>query len=112
MRVLKFGKNVIGGDLTVAEKKALNIEIRKAAEEHDRRFALEVEATLLWVIRQKLGYGEKGLKSIHDEYFTRIKELIDRYELEEEDDIWLCTQMLKAEGIDIEAWQREDALKQ
>lgn len=112
MRVLKFGKNVIGGDLTVAEKKALNIEIRKAAKEHDRKFALEVEATLLWIIRQKLGYKENGLKSIHDEYFTRIKALLERYELEEEDDIWLCTKLLKAEGIDIEAWQKEDELKQ
>lgn len=112
MNVLKFGKNVIGAKLTAAEKKALDIEIRKAAAVHDEKFAREVEATLLWIIRQKLGYGEKGLKTIHDEYFTRIKALIERYELEEEDDIWLCTKMLKAEGIDIEAWYKEDELKQ
>lgn len=112
MNVLKFGKTIYGAKLTAAERKALQIEIRKEAAEHDRKFAREVEATFLWIIRQKLGYGEKGLKTIHDEYFTRIKALIDHYELEEEDDIWLCTRLLKAEGIDIEQWEKEDEAKE
>lgn len=30
-----------------------------------------------------------------------------RYEMEDQDDIWLCTQMLKRIGVDIEAWHKE-----
>ena len=29
------------------------------------------------------------------------------YEMEDQDDIWLCTQMLKRIGVDVEAWHKE-----
>ena len=39
--------------------------------------------------------------------YDRIKELVSRYEMEDQDDIWLCTQMLKRIGVDVEAWHKE-----
>ena len=42
-----------------------------------------------------------------DAFHDRIKELVNRYEMEDQDDIWLCTQMLKRIGVDVEAWHKE-----
>lgn len=39
--------------------------------------------------------------------YSELKELVSRYEMEDQDDIWLCTQMLKRIGVDIEAWHKE-----
>lgn len=48
-----------------------------------------------------------GLRAYYDAFHDRIKELVSRYEMEDQDDIWLCTQMLKRIGVDIEAWHKE-----
>lgn len=47
------------------------------------------------------------LRTYYDAFHDRIKELVSRYEMEDQDDIWLCTQMLKRIGVDIEAWHKE-----
>lgn len=49
----------------------------------------------------------KRLRAYYDAFHDRIKELVSRYEMEYQDDIWLCTQMLKRIGVDIEAWHKE-----
>ena len=107
MRVLKFDGKVYGGELTSAEKKALGIEIRKEAAEHDRKFAMELEATVLWELQTRFGFDLKQLKEFHDHYGPDIEALIQHYELEKEDDIWLCTKMLKNSGVDLEQWEKE-----
>lgn len=108
MLVLKSHGTIFGAKLTAAEKKALGIEIRKEASEQERKFAMELEAMVIWHIRQKLGWGPKRLREFYDSFNRDVDALLGRYELEDEDDIWLCTQMLKAEGIDIEQWQKEN----
>ena len=50
-----------------------------------------------------LGSGLSGSEPIT----IPSKELVSRYEMEDQDDIWLCTQMLKRIGVDIEAWHKE-----
>lgn len=49
----------------------------------------------------------RRLRTYYDAFHDRIKELVSRYEMEDQDDIWLCTQMLKRIGVDVEAWHKE-----
>lgn len=80
MQVKKAGGKVYGAVLTAAEKKAMDLEIQRELAEYDRK---------------------------HIAFHDRIKELVSRYEMEDQDDIWLCTQMLKRIGVDVEAWHKE-----
>lgn len=63
--------------------------------------------TILWVLHEQFGFGAQRLRTYYDAFHDRIKELVSRYEMEDQDDIWLCTQMLKRIGVDIEAWHKE-----
>ena len=48
MRVKKSGGKIFGADLTVAERKALNMEIKRQMAEYDRKHKNELEAMVLW----------------------------------------------------------------
>ena len=89
MQVKKAGGKVYGAVLTAAEKKAMDLEIQRELAEYDRKHIAEIDATY------------------YDAFHDRIKELVSRYEMEDQDDIWLCTQMLKRIGVDVEAWHKE-----
>ena len=59
------------------------------------------------LVHEQFGFGAQRLRTYYDAFHDRIKELVSRYEMEDQDDIWLCTQMLKRIGVDIEAWHKE-----
>lgn len=109
MYLKKAGGRVYGAVLTAAEKKAMDMEIQRELAEYDRKHLAEIDATILWVLHEQFGFGAKRLRTFYDAYRARINELIGRYELENGDDIWLCTQMLKKVGVNIEDWHKEDA---
>lgn len=88
MQVKKAGGKVYGAVLTAAEKKAMDLEIQR-------------------VLHEQFGFGAQRLRTYYDAFHDRIKELVSRYEMEDQDDIWLCTQMLKRIGVDVEAWHKE-----
>lgn len=92
---------------TPQSKKALDKEIKKELAEYDRKNMYEVDAMVLWVLYEKFGFSKKKLKLFFDSFNTEIKDLIDRYQLDYEDDAWLCTRKLKDAGIDIEQWEKE-----
>lgn len=107
MHVKKIGGKVYGATLTAAEQKAMNIEILKQLAEYDRRHETEIDAMILWHLHEQFGFGPERLKRFYDSFGMSVKELIKRYELEDDDQIWLCTHMLKEYGVDIEKWQNE-----
>ena len=110
MIVKQVGKIILGADLTPKEQQALDIEIKKAAADMARRHADEVDAMVLWWLREKLGFGYERIKSFHHDFATEYFALCDRYEMETEDDrIWLCSHKLKQydSRIDIRAWNDE-----
>lgn len=110
MLVKKAGKVVIGAKLTSDEQRALDIEIKKAAAEMGRKHADEIDAILLWYLREKLGFGYERLKAFHHDFASEFFALCDRYEMEEEDErIWLCSKKLKDYDprIDIHVWNEE-----
>lgn len=107
MHVKKLNGKVYGADLTAAEKKALAIELKKQLADWDEKHYNELDATVLWVLHEQFGFGETRLKRFHDNFVPAIKELVKRYEMDDNDDIWLCTYKLKQYGIDISKWNEE-----
>ena len=62
---------------------------------------------VLWVLHEQLGWGETRLRRFYDNFAGELDALVKRYEMDEEDKVWLCTQKLKDYGIDIEQWDKE-----
>lgn len=107
MIVKKSCGNIFGADLTAAERKAMEIEIRKQVAEFDRNNLREIDAIILWELHIQLGLGPERMKRFYKGFHKSIRELLERYELDDNDQVWLCTQMLKDYGIDLEEWMKE-----
>lgn len=107
MRIKKAGNTIYGAELTAAEKKAMNIEICKQLAKHTLKYQVEIESIFLREMRRKYGHGAVRLKRDFDDFSNDLDDLIARYELGEEDKLWLVQQQLKAEGFDVEQWHRE-----
>lgn len=107
MTVLKrFGK-VYGAQLTKDEQKAMNIEIQKELAEFTRKHENEVDALFLWWLHDKRGYGHKRLREAYEDFSKAMDDLRERYLVEEGDEVWFCTTLLRNYGIDIEKWNEE-----
>lgn len=104
MRVKKAGGKVYGADFTAAERKAMNLEIQRQLAEYDRKHANEIDAIILWQLHVQFGFGAKRLRRFYDRFKAEYFDLVDRYEMDESDNIWLNTYKLKEIGVDIEAW--------
>ena len=107
MRIKKSGKYIIGAELTAAEKRAMNIEISRQLAEFTRKYQVEIESIFLREMRYKHGHGATRLRRDFDDFANDLDDLIKRYELGEEDKLWLAQQQLKSEGFDVEQWHRE-----
>ena len=107
MLVKKAGGKIYGASLTAAEKKAMDIEIQKQLVEYDRKHAAEIDAMILWVLHSEFGFGQERLRRFYNCFSASIDSLIKRYEMEDSDQIWLCTHMLKDYGIDIDKWHKD-----
>lgn len=107
MRVKKAGGKVYGAVLTNSEKKAMDMEIKRQLAEMDKKNMEEVDAVVLYVLMTEFGFGEKRLRRFHDTFSEQITALVNRYQMDSDDDVWLCTEMLKRHGIDIAQWNKE-----
>ena len=104
MRVKKYKGSVFGAVLNAAEKKAMNMEIQRQLVEYERKHTIELEAIVLWVLHEQLGFGEKRLRRFHDSFTPEVEALLKRSEMDDSDEAWLCTRKLKDIGVDIEKW--------
>ena len=107
MEILKSGKHIFGARLSAAERKALDLEIQKSLAEFNRKHELEIEALVIRQIKHRLDIDDVQLREFFDSFADDLLELNRHYELGEEDQAWLCIEMLKREGIDLEQWHRE-----
>lgn len=107
----KSGKTIFGVDLTAAETKAIDREIEKRLAAHTRKHNIEFAAMVLYELRDQLDFGEKRLRRFYDNFDTRLDELMDAYEMGEEDLYWLCTKKLMDAGIDVAKWHDENEAK-
>lgn len=93
--------------LTSAERKALDKEIEKQLAEWDIKHMTELSALILYVLHSTFGFGKKRLKDFYFQFADEIFELTQRYDLDDSDDVWLCTKKLKEYGIDLPEWEKE-----
>lgn len=107
MRVKKSGKKIFGAYLTADEKKAMDIEIKRQLAEFDKKHEMEIDALILWTLHEEFGFGEKRLKQFFDVFGKAIDELVKRYEFDDSDKIWICTEKLKDYGVDLDVWAKE-----
>jgi hypothetical protein len=104
MTVKRSGGRIFGANLTAAEKTAMNLEINRQIAEHNRNNTLEIDAMVLWCLHEKFGFGKERLKKFYDSFSGCMDSLSQRYEMDESEQVYLCTKLLKDYGIDIEKW--------
>ncbi len=107
MQIKKSGGRIFGANLTAAEKKAMDMEIKRQIAQYDRAHLYEADALILWILHEEFGFGEKRLRRFYDRFNPAVDELAKRYECEDDRLTRLCTYKRKQCGIDIEAWHRE-----
>lgn len=103
----KSGKHVYGANFTSSERRAMNLEIQRQLAEYDKLHSKEMDAMILWQLHVTFGFGPERLKRFYLEFGKSIEALLKRYELDDSDQIWLCTRMLKDYGIDLDEWSKE-----
>lgn len=96
--------HIFGVQFSAKEQKAIDAEILRQCVEFDRKNANEIDAIILWLLHEKLGFGKKRLKAFYDCFSMETDALLNRYEMGDEDKAWLCTYKLKQYGIDISKW--------
>lgn len=107
MRVKQYKGQVFGAELTAKEKKALNLEINRQILEADTRYANDIDAMVLYVLHQHLGFGQKRLREFWEAFKAEHDKLRDYYEMPDAN-AWLARQKLKEIGVDVEAWNAEE----
>ena len=106
MQIKKSGGKVFGAVLTAAEKKAMELEINRQIAEADKRYIDDIDAMVLYTLRVYLGFGPKRLRKFWDALSAEHDRLIQHYQMPD-DYTWLCKEMLKRIGVDVEAWNKE-----
>ena len=99
---------IFGAELTAAERKALDMEIKRQLAEYDTKHKNELQALILWQLHEQLGFGAVRLRRFYDNFDREMDALINRYELDESDNVWICTEKLKEIGVDIERMGRKN----
>ena len=103
----KIGSRIYGTEFNTKEQDAINREIFKQLAEYDRTHVKEIDALVLWELREMTGFGYKRLKEFYMRFGNAINSLLDRYELKHDDSVWLAQYKLKEIGIDLDEWEEE-----
>jgi hypothetical protein len=102
MDFIKSWGQIIRVKLNKKEQKAfdemLSEQIRQASAEHEK----EEMAIDAWVLHQRLGWVENGIRNFMRDYYPILRELNTHYELGVSDTPWLCSKKLKDSGIDFD----------
>lgn len=103
MHIKKSGNKIFGAHLSAAERKALNIEIKKSVAEYVAKDDNEIEALILLYMHTKYDLSVDELTEFHYDFISSLREFRARYEMTESDEeLWLATSKLKEIGLDLE----------
>lgn len=105
MEVIKSAGHIIGGRMTVAEKKALDIEAQKAMAEYMKSVEVDVDSLVLWHLMSRYGWTVEQLRDFYDTFHPEYNKLADHYDMCMADQSFLATRLLKESGVDILAWK-------
>lgn len=109
MTVKMIGGKVYGANLTAKEREAINIEINKEIRLRSEQYANDVDAAILYQLREQLGFGKKRLRKFYDGWKATHNNLLEHYEMDKDDSTWLFMKKLKDIGADVEEWNKESA---
>ena len=101
MKLKKSGGKVFGADLTSAEKKAMEMEIRRQLVDYNRQNMNEIDALILWHLHIEYGFGKKRLLRFYESFNKRVEEMMNYYMMDSSKAPWMYTEKLKEYGIDI-----------
>lgn len=87
--------------------KARDEEIDRQIVERDRKFAMENDAMVLWMIHITHKHGKKRLRRFFDTCFEEHERLRENFQFSNDEMGWLYSRLLKDIGVDIEAWYAE-----
>lgn len=104
----KSAGHIYGVSFSKKEQAAIDREISRQCAEFDRKNADEIDALILWLLHEHFGFGMKRLRRFYDLFRVEFDALCERYEMDKEDALWLCTYKLKQYGLDIEDWNKEE----
>lgn len=107
MTFKRCGKNIFGVDLNAKEEEALTKLICQTIAEESRKHEIDEIATTLYFVKKHFNLGPVRLKRFYDDWFPSYRELTEHYDSKITDSPWLCNEMLKREGIDVQAWYDE-----
>lgn len=103
----KAAGSIFGVQLSKAEQRALDAEIKKQIVEHDKQYDIDRESSILWMLHTEFGFGPKKLKRAWELMYSSGASLRKHYEMSPDDDGWLCRKMLKETGCDVEQWYKD-----
>ena len=89
---------------TSRERKALQDEVNRQTAQNVRQLSRDLQALVLWSLREQLGFGKKRLLRFQKNFLPLIEELQNFYEASDADETnFVCRYKLKHElGIDVE----------
>lgn len=99
---------IFGVQFTKAEEKALDAAIYAQILENDRKFDIDRDSAILWMLHEEFGFGKIKLYRAWKRMYDSSLKLREYYEMGPEDDGWLCRRKLKEIGCDVEAWYRDE----
>lgn len=81
---------------------------KEAIAEMNRENEAELDAMVLYILHEEFGFGEKRLRRFYERFAEGLRELGERYAMNEyEERLWLCQRQLREAGIDISKWGKE-----
>lgn len=107
MNFKKSSGKIFGVVFNKAEQRALDQAINEQIVENDRRFDMDRESSILWMLHIRFGFGPKRLKEAWNLFYSETVKLREYYQMEQEDEGWLAREKLKGIGCDIEQWYME-----
>lgn len=94
---------------TNAEKKAMRREINQQIIQADAKYKRDLVALVLWAlhVHPDTQYGKKRLKNFYMTFDKIHQDMLDYYEMCDDEAAWLCQYNLKEIGVDIDEWEKE-----
>lgn len=94
--------------VTPAQFNAIKSEINRQILEADKKYSVDFASAVLWALHVEFGFGAGRLRRMWNSYANLHGELRRHYEATEEEVPFICRQLLKNIGVDVEQWDREE----
>lgn len=88
------------------EKRALQAEVSRQARQISDRFAIEIDATILWALHEKFGFGPERLRRFYDCVYESREMLLQRYDMHDDAE-FILLHKLREIGVDVQKWSAE-----